>query len=819
MSSMDSGRNISPVTSVNSSLQERKRVRYYLPQGALIGGIYEVEKPLGHGGMGEVYLARHVKLDIHRAVKILLPKIAAAKPAFAVQFMQEARLAIQLQHPNIINVMDANYDEKLNVYYIVMELVDGASIRSLIRRDGPFGEKEALGIALDVGRALEEADRKKIVHRDIKPDNIMLTKDKKVKLADLGIAKSPAGGDQLSGSSRDVLIGTPAYVSPEQIRDAQLVDCRADIYSLGVSLYEMLTGEKPYKGVTSSEIVGAMLNTPVPDVRRKNPTVGRKTAQLVMKMMAKKREDRPRNWTILCASIEDILGRSATPPPNLNETQATVAAGIMMDADLTFAEAVKPKLRKSLRIAIPSLAGFIVCLLLMSGIISAESGRHCKRGFILFCMGEPYRSEAYKYGLYPPWDMAFASPPEKASWLNQHKPKPVKPPPVIIVKPDPDDPTPPNDPGYQGHADFVFELDVNPAVEEYIRKTRAKLQVTSKRNGGTISVEFDNPSNQDNRKIRYSVRLRAGRYTLHLGMDGCHELPDVDIDVKRNESRIVKVVAIPRDGKVKLNCKVANFEVWHRDCWLKTRELQVASLENQEVAVRAPGYRTHNTMVKLQPGEEKTLSIALEPLPDTVESSTDRMIKAEAEYGRKNYAAAKKLYLQEAETGNRIANYRLGEIFEKGLGGLGDWFPNMERAYRYYRIAADKDYAPAMFKVGEFHENGLGNVAKNEEDALQWYRRGAELENPACLNRIGKYYETGRGGVATNLASAIEYYQRGAVEKDRDSMFSLGLIYEQKMISATNQKDREKFRKLAHQWYEKAKEQGVTEAGKRMRNL
>ena len=127
----DSNKNLSPATNIDSSLQAKKRVRYVLPKGCVIGGSYCIEKPLGHGGMGEVYLARHMKLDIYRAIKILLPKIAVKNPMFATRFMREAKLAIQLQHPNIINVMDADYDERLSIYYIVMEYIDGGTVRNL----------------------------------------------------------------------------------------------------------------------------------------------------------------------------------------------------------------------------------------------------------------------------------------------------------------------------------------------------------------------------------------------------------------------------------------------------------------------------------------------------------------------------------------------------------------------------------------------------------------------------------------------------------------------------------------------------------------
>ena len=804
---MDSDRNNSPLTSVNPALQERKRVRYVLPQGALIGGLYEVVKPLGHGGMGEVYLARHTKLDIFRAVKILLPKIAAAKPEFANQFMQEARLAIQIQHPNIINVMDANHDEKLNIYYIVMELVDGSSIKTLIKKNGPFGEQEALGIALDVGRALEEADRKKIVHRDIKPDNIMLTRENKVKLADLGIAKSPADDNLNSLQSQNVLIGTPAYVSPEQVQNAQTVDCRADIYSLGVSLYEMLTGEKPYKGASTREIVEQLFSSPVPDVRKKNPRVSAEAAKLIMKMMAKDKEDRPRNWTVLCRSLDAILGKSSAMPYSGSDAAVGAAAGqpgggIVMTDNRSLPEALPPELKKTMRRAIPAVIGFAICLLLIGGLVF---GRHFRRGFVLMCMGSSYRIECDKYHLDPPWEMAFASTLEKDAWLNQNKPKPPKERVLPSIKTeDKEDLTPKGDKEYTGDARVVFKLDVTPAVEDYIFKVGAKLNIASGRNGGTISANFGEP-----------VTLRAGRYKLHLDMDGFQKLPDVDLDAKHGDTVKIPITVQPANGKVILECNVEDFEVLQRDSWLKTRELQVPSLENQNVTVRAKGYRSSTLTVKLQPGEEKTLEIKLKPTRDTIDN-TELMRQAEMEYRQKNYATAKKIYLKEAENDNRLANYRLGEIYENGYG---EWISNKRQAYRHYRLAADQDYPPAIFKVGEFHENGLGDVTKNEAQALTWYRRGAELGSIPCLNRIAEYYENGRGGVRADISLAIEYYNRGAAQNDPVATYRLGLIYERQMESAGNQKDRDKFRQLAYQCYEKAGRLGDGEAKKRMKRL
>ena len=405
----DSNKNLSPATSIDSSLQAKKRVRYVLPKGCVIGGSYCIEKPLGHGGMGEVYLARHMKLDIYRAIKILLPKIAVKNPMFATRFMREAKLAIQLQHPNIINVMDADYDERLSIYYIVMEYVDGGTVRNLIRKNGPINEQEVLKIVLRVGEALAVGEERKIVHRDIKPDNIMLTKDNIVKLADLGIAKSAADSNDVDVTSPEILIGTPAYVSPEQARDAQHVDSRADIYSLGVSMYEMLTGEKPYKGKTTVEILQQLFEASVPEVRQKNQSVSRKVSDLVYRMMAKEKEKRPRNWRTFCKEVSKLLGEDEVV--SSNETATTSIEnikdllpknkGIVLGSDENKPLVDKKKVKKAAKYSVFVLLGFAVCFLLISGVLSPNNLAAMRDSIALNLIGKEYREQCKKYQIPP----------------------------------------------------------------------------------------------------------------------------------------------------------------------------------------------------------------------------------------------------------------------------------------------------------------------------------------------------------------------------------------------------------------------------------
>ena len=202
----------------------------------------EVLEFVGKGGMGAVYKARQPNLDRLVAMKIL-PPAAAGGPGFAERFNREARALARLNHPNIVAVHD--FGQAGALHYLVMEFVDGGNLRQ-IERAGRLAPEQALAIVPQICEALQFAHNEGIVHRDIKPENILLDKKGRVKITDFGIAKMlglTAGEEPLTGA-RDV-VGTPHYMAPEQIEKPLTVDHRADIYSLGVVFYEMLTGELP----------------------------------------------------------------------------------------------------------------------------------------------------------------------------------------------------------------------------------------------------------------------------------------------------------------------------------------------------------------------------------------------------------------------------------------------------------------------------------------------------------------------------------------------------------------------------------------------
>ena len=256
-------------------------------------GKYIIIKRIGKGGMGEVYLAKHKTLGTYRALKILPKELMDDNAKFLERFIREAKLASEIRHPNVVGVMDVETDDANGLPYIVMEYIDGGSLRNSLATNKKLSEEQAVVIVEAIASALRAAEEHKVVHRDIKPDNIMFTKQGEVKLADLGIAKNDDKENELTKTN--MMIGTPAYLPPEQAQNAKGVDGRADIYSLGATFYEMLTGQHPYPGNNTIEILHKLFSDPVPDPRKVNPEVSPASAAIVMKMLAKNPKDRFQN--------------------------------------------------------------------------------------------------------------------------------------------------------------------------------------------------------------------------------------------------------------------------------------------------------------------------------------------------------------------------------------------------------------------------------------------------------------------------------------------------------------------------------------------
>ena len=251
---------------------------------------YQVLQKLGKGSMGVVFKAKQISVDRVVAVKVLLDSLAQNKE-FIKRFEREAMIAAKLSHNNVVNAIDAGQVD--GRYYFVMEYVEGVTIKDFLDQHKVFEEKEALRITMAIAEALKHANQRGLIHRDIKPENVILTKNREVKLADLGLARL-TDDEKWGLSEAGMAIGTPYYISPEQVRGEINIDIRADIYSLGATLYHMATGKVPYSGETPNEVmrkhVDPKVNIVPPD--HLNTKLSSGLGMIVETMMAKNREQR-----------------------------------------------------------------------------------------------------------------------------------------------------------------------------------------------------------------------------------------------------------------------------------------------------------------------------------------------------------------------------------------------------------------------------------------------------------------------------------------------------------------------------------------------
>jgi len=224
---------------------------------------YRLEHELGRGGMATVYLAQDLKHDRPVALKVLHPELAASLGPD--RFQREIKLAARLQHPHILTVHDSG--ETAGQLWFTMPYVEGESLRDRLRRERQLAVEDALRITREAAQALQYAHEHDVVHRDIKPENLLLTRDGNTLVSDFGIAKALSGGSEDKLTETGLALGTPAYMSPEQVCAEPTIDGRTDIYSLGCVLYEMLAGEPPYTGPTPQAIVARRLTEPPPRLR------------------------------------------------------------------------------------------------------------------------------------------------------------------------------------------------------------------------------------------------------------------------------------------------------------------------------------------------------------------------------------------------------------------------------------------------------------------------------------------------------------------------------------------------------------------------
>jgi eukaryotic-like serine/threonine-protein kinase len=299
--------------------------------GEVIAGRYELEELVGTGGMSSVYRARDRLLERHVALKILHDTFGGDADSVE-RFRREARAVAQLSHPNIVTVIDRGEDQGRQ--FIVFEYVSGENLKQLVHREGPLPVRRALELTLEVAAGLAFAHGQGLVHRDVKPQNVLMNGDGRAKVTDFGIARSLDVDHGMTQTG--TVLGTSNYIAPEQA-SGEPIDACTDVYSLGVVLFELLTGDVPFSGDNFLAVAMRHLNDPVPDVRERRPDVPARVAGAVRRAMAKDPDDRFASMEEFAAELEwclveldrgpdsDSAVTTIVPPPVVRETRSRPA--------------------------------------------------------------------------------------------------------------------------------------------------------------------------------------------------------------------------------------------------------------------------------------------------------------------------------------------------------------------------------------------------------------------------------------------------------------------------------------------------------------
>jgi serine/threonine protein kinase/putative intracellular protease/amidase len=285
-----------------------------IPAALLEHPRYEVIRELGRGGMGAVYLARHKVMNRLVALKLIRPDLTRNQK-IVERFMKEVHVSAQQSHPNIVTAFDAQRDA--DSLFLVMEYVEGINLHDWIRKNGPLSIRQACHFALQIAQGLEHARRRALVHRDIKPKNLIVARNGRIKILDFGLATlhdTEKANETRELTQTGVVMGSPDFISPEQASDAKKADSRSDIYSLGCTLYFMLSGRVPFEYNSVAEKIGAHLHVPPPDPRTVRPDIPDDLAQYTLQMMAKSVDQRPQSYVEIMNFLRNYAKQSSDKP-------------------------------------------------------------------------------------------------------------------------------------------------------------------------------------------------------------------------------------------------------------------------------------------------------------------------------------------------------------------------------------------------------------------------------------------------------------------------------------------------------------------------
>lgn len=350
---------------LRSRLKAAERIVKAVPPPRQIPG-YQLLGRLGAGAMATVYKARQLSLDRSVAVKIL-PKKYSQMPEFVERFYAEGRAAAKLNHPNIVSALDVGRHGE--AHYFIMEYVEGHTVHEHLIKEGPYTEADALAIAIQIAKALNHAHQAGLVHRDVKPKNILITSKGVAKLADMGLARAVSDREAAEAEAGKAF-GTPYYISPEQIRGEVNIDSRADIYNFGASLFHMVTGRVPFEGPDVSSILLKHLDEPLLPPDHINPGLTNGISEIIELCMVKDPKKRYVSTTDL---IEDLQAVAEGRPPVQARKLIDLSVLTSLDQDSNTNESEEPENSDSLMMTplfwIAVVGWFLVVVLLIIVIL------------------------------------------------------------------------------------------------------------------------------------------------------------------------------------------------------------------------------------------------------------------------------------------------------------------------------------------------------------------------------------------------------------------------------------------------------------------
>jgi len=781
-------------------------------------GHYEVLRELGRGGMGIVYKAHETSLNRPVALKVL-PAHLAGNDEYVKRFTKEARAAARLNHPHVVTIYAIDAFE--GSPFIAMEYVKGRELAAVIAERGPLPMAEALEIAAQVASALAVAHGLGIIHRDIKPQNVMIDAAGRAKVMDFGIAK--VLDEKTMALTQDgSVLGTPAYMSPEQCSGGT-VDARSDVYSVGVLLYQMLAGAVPFRGETPLAILHKILNEPPPPVRGFNPAVPAAVVELLDRALAKAPDKRHPTAAAFESDLRRLAARSAAATENLRAAvteRVTLGAGPPPSvADRLRGLAPRlPAWAQGLRgaaIASAAAAGLLIILAV------ARAGRDREAT-------PPAADEARSAAAaYPPETAEPASPAlDPALRLDWTEGPPeggrIRTAQVRLAwRP------------VEGLPVSGFLLGINePAPRRMINEPEIELTLTHPgpqtihvvavgkdgRRGETLARRFDY---LPNRAPEVEARAQPTRLRSDETFRLTAEAHDPDGDEVRLEFRLDDGAWRPltaggqpvrnlRAGVRRLEVRAIDAEGLASDRWTETLRVEAAPADpvGQAVAFytgqagRTDEARAREMLQAELARANPRAQMWLAWLTHWGRCGLTKNPTRAAEWAHEALPDIRR----RAEADEPEAAFLLGAALDEGIGA-----PRApEQAVHWVSQAAQADFPPAMNYWGWMQAEGRG-VKQDDALAVDWFLKAADAGDTGAMHNLGWMYADGRG-VARDDAQAFAWFLRGAETGSPRNMNNVGWMLEQGRGRARN-------RNQAVEWYQRAARLGDATARENLERL